>query len=122
MLLFLLIGQRIFNMADFLNIQVTISQVPNQLTSIQKEANEVFDKLVQYVQRSYDAIWNNPDPTCTAEEMWKAIGTAGISALQSHAAAVTFIETIRPGTLNQRFMSAPKPYTINQDGSITINT
>lgn len=52
--------------------------------------------------------------------MWKELGTSGLSALRQHAAAVTFIETVRPGTLNPRFMSAPQPYEIHADESVTL--
>lgn len=108
-------------MANFLDNPIVISQAQSQLASMQREAAEVFEKLTQYTQRSYDLIWHNPDSTCPPEKMWAELGSAGLSALVSHAAAVTFIETVKPGTLNPRFMTAPRPYVVNEDGSISLS-
>ena len=81
----------------------------------------MFEKMISCTKRSYDSIWHNTDPTCTPEAMWEALGTAGVSALQIHIAACTFIETIRSGTMEARYLSAALPYRINADGSITVN-
>ena len=108
-------------MENFLDNPIVVSQAQSQLASMQKEAVEVFDKLAQYTQRSYDLIWHNPDPTCTPEKMWAELGKTGLSALISHAAAVTFIESVRPGTISPRFMTTPIPYAIAEDGTVSLN-
>jgi len=107
-------------MTDFLTTPIQASNAFQQVEEIRKESRAMFDSFAVQTQKTYDKIWNNLDPTCTPDKMWEAIGTAGVSALKTHIAACTFIETVCPGTLSPRFLSAQQPITINEDGSIKI--
>jgi hypothetical protein len=85
---------------------------------LQDVSSRIFDAMVRQTKGSFDAIWNNRK--FTPVQMWAALGDKAAKALQAHIAAVTFIETVKPGTLEDKYKTAPQQVTVNPDGTVTL--
>jgi hypothetical protein len=84
--------------------------VQNNITGMQT--------LINVISSNWTLIWENPD--FTPQEVFNQFGTDAGAFFTIAIAAITFIETVSPGSLNVKYMSAPQPYTINADGTVTV--
>lgn len=77
-----------------------------------------FHSLLTSWDNSIRQLWGNPENT---QAILDIIGTNAAELFELSAATATFLETLQPGcTANS--LALLQPFTVNPDGTITINT
>lgn len=75
--------------------------------------------LAGFVQRGWDLIWENPHYTDV--EVLAALGTEAAEVFRLAAMFTADIYAADPTLLDVKYLSAKKPYTAHDDGTVTIN-
>ena len=87
-----------------------VSQLLN-LPSIQ------FSVFFDNWKQGMELLWGNPELTA---DILKGLGTRGAELFDLSSKTVMFFETVNPGCTNE-ILSKMKPFTINSDGTVTLN-
>lgn len=92
----------------------TLTEHERKLLSLEARKNAVHLNLLEEVKLTYDTVWEDPIAFFAAQ------GTQGGSNMAQHALAVTYL--IQAGVdVPEKYRSAPLPYTLHEDGTITLD-
>lgn len=97
--------------------------VLSQPTPTQDKANFIkalpltlFNSLLAQWQNGVQLIWNDPNP----QSVLDAIGTDAATIFDLSSKTADFLESVMPGSTTAT-VALVKPFTINADGTLTIN-
>jgi ABC-type arginine/histidine transport system permease subunit len=99
-----------YNPSSFLTPEIQVLKLKN-------EAKTIYDKLFNGVRYSTELFWNNP--SYTPQQLAEAAGTSAAELFQLHSIAINALEQAVPDSSNE-IINLIKPYTINEDGTVTI--
>lgn len=83
---------------------------------LKKAPAELFNAMLTGWSVHMQALWKDPNPQKILDE----IGTDGIELMVLSQKAVTFLESVKPGC-TASVMALMPPFTVNPDGTVTIN-
>lgn len=76
--------------------------------------------LVNVIKSNWNMVWESQE--FTPQQVFNEFGTDAVNLFIFGSAACTLVETVQPGTLDPKYLSAALPYTINPDGTVTVNS
>ena len=108
-------------MSLFNSIQPTTTQLLQATQNgIINNNNMALQTLQNVVMSNWNTVWNNPN--FTPQQIFDQFGTDAGTLFSLGVAACTFIETIQPGSLDTKYLSAALPYIINSDNTVTVTS
>ena len=95
----------------------TAAQIKAKVSDLYETTRAAHATLLASWEHGMDLIWAADSPAAILEEMGS--GAGGIVA--AHAATVSFLETFSPGCTAAR-MAQVLPYTVHENGTVTLNS
>ncbi len=91
------------------------------VSNMQENGAVMLRSIVAYAEGSLQRVWANPRGF-SAQDILTAMGTNAASAIQQHGALVAFLAspTIN-APVDPAVLALIKPFTVNPDGTVTIN-
>ena len=89
-------------------------------TQVDQSRSFVLNQLIRTTKETFKRVWKNSE--ATPQEILNEFGTNAAIIFHDHAAAVQFVLTVDPTALSPEDYTPPLKYTINTDGSVTINS
>jgi len=85
-----------------------------------KQVQDVYNNLRQSYQDIYRMVWENPREL-TPQQVLDGLGSEAAELFQLAGILLQTLETANPGSTDDLPKSDPSRYTINDDGTVTIN-
>lgn len=95
----------------------TLTPAQKAAAQIESQINAMLGNLTGSFESIFEMVWSNSN--ASASDIFVALGPNGAQLFNVANIIQTAVNQIAPNTLQQ---AAPLPYTINQDGSVTINS
>lgn len=103
-------------------------QALEHINNLQMAAATPVQRIADYVRSTWLFVWQNPfglSPQEACDIVHKAARwrkSTAADAFAAHAAAVAFLNAVAPGLLEAQYASLPPgvTYTVNEDGSLTL--
>jgi hypothetical protein len=91
-----------------------LSAEQSKLRTYSNRANHLLSELNKLTQEAFDFVWSDPAANFAAQ------GTKAETNIIDHARTVTYL-LANGFDVPQQYRSAPQAYTVQNDGSITID-
>jgi hypothetical protein len=75
-----------------------------------------FDSILKNFDENFKLVWQNRQ--LTPQQVFDAFGVEAVQLFQLAGAIQQMMNTLKPGCLPQ---TPPKPFTINEDGTVTVS-
>jgi hypothetical protein len=97
--------------------RLTTEQIQQKTAlDMKNKTNLLYISLRQSYVQIFNNFWNHPD--LTPQQVSDALGTDAVYLFQLGGQLVDLLNTVKADTITQ---GPPLPYTINQDGTVTIS-
>lgn len=97
--------------------------VENKVKTIAAQVDQsrsfILKQLIRTTKETFKKVWKNSE--ATPQEILNEFGTNAAIIFNNYGAAVQFILTVDPTALKPEDYTPPLKYTINTDGSVTID-
>lgn len=107
------------------NRQDPVAPAQRIATRIINQTGRSAEQLIRQWERSFDALYNNPQ--ATPEEILEAMGTDAAEVFELSAAMVGMMTAILPGKLDEEWariqakIAAKPATTAHEDGTVTVD-
>ena len=94
-----------------------INQAQRQAQQLLTMPNQIYTQTLSQWKNGMNIIWGNPANTAA---ILSALGVHAVELFSLSNSILTFLEANSPGC-TQSTMALVKPFTANQDGTVTLN-